>query len=179
MNAHRINYTGSQLYSMLSGNNLLYVVQYPDTARLELKSELFGGTFNLVPGGIYSLFLAGDTDKADTLFVRDIIPPQPDSGAGARFVNLCQDCGPVNVTQQGNTVPDFASLRYKQITAFKSYSANSAVIYGAGYNYAITDGFGNQVATFNWSPTTFMNNTLVICGVDSLQSVQVFQMNNY
>jgi hypothetical protein len=171
-NQNLISYASSYEFGIPAGANPFVIVNSADTSK-----PLFAGTFNVKAGGIYSFYLCGE--GLDTLFMQDIIPVQPDSNAGARFVDLCTDCGTVNVTQQGNSQPDFVGLGYKQVTAFKSYSANSSVLNNGGYNYVVTDGSGNQVATFNWNPPTFKNNTLVICGVDSLQSVQVFPVNNY
>jgi len=84
-----------------------------------------------------------------------------------------------NISLQGNTQSEFSPLTYKQITAFKTYLDNSKVMNDGGYNYVVNDGSDNTVASFNRNPQVFKNNTLVICGVDSLQAVQVFQVNNY
>jgi len=169
-----VSYGSAVQYGASTGSSPVALFSTQDTLK-----PLFKGDFLLKPGGIYSLYLCGTEATPDTLFMQDIIPIQPDSNAGARFVNLCSDCGAVNVTQQGNSQPDFAGLSYKQVAAFKNYSANSAVLNNGGYTYVVTDGSGNPVATFNWNPPTFRNNTLVICGIDSLQSVQVFAVNNY
>jgi hypothetical protein len=165
---------GSSLESGLpAGTNPLALYNTADTVK-----PLFEANFQLTPGKSYSLFLSG-INGLDTLFVQDIIPVYTDSSAGARFVNLCPDCGAVNISLQGNTQNEFSSLAYKQVTAFKPYSDNSVVMNNGGYNYVVNDGLGNTVANFNWNPQVFKNNTLVIFGVDSLQTVQVFQVNNY
>jgi hypothetical protein len=183
-----LTYTDTAFYveqSMVSYGSSIEFGISTDSSPISLYNSqdtlkpIFRGDFLFKPGSIYSFYLCGTGIMPDTLFMQDIIPVQSDSDAGARFVNLCSDCGQVNVTQQGGSQPDFIGLLYKQVTPFKSYSANSLVLANGGYNYVVTDGSGNQVATFNWDPPTFKNNTLVICGVDSLQSVQVFAVNNF
>jgi hypothetical protein len=169
-----VSYGSSIEYGLAAGSNPVAIYNTQDTIK-----PAFKGDFTLKPGGMYSFYLCGTGEMPDTLFMQDVIPVQPDSTAGARFVDLCTDCGQVNVTLQGNSQPDFPNLTYKQVAAFKSYSANSAVLNNGGYTYVITDGLGNQVASFNWNPPIFKNNTLVICGVDSLASVEVFSVNNY
>jgi hypothetical protein len=156
-----------------AGTNPLALYNSADTIK-----PLFEANFQLTPGKSYSLFLSG-INGLDTLFVQDIIPVYTDSSAGARFINLCPDCGAVLISLQGNTSPEFPALSYRQVTPFKTYSDNSTILNNGGYNYTVADGGGNTVAGFNWNAPIFKNNTLVIYGSDSLGTVQVFQVNNY
>src|SRR5258708_9590726 len=95
-NAVSIGYGSTQLYSHISGPNILYVVQGTDTA--PSKEKLFNGILDLTAGGIYSFFLAGDTTKADTLLVQDHIPQYSDSSAGAPFVYLSPGSQAISIT---------------------------------------------------------------------------------
>ncbi|HWK07714.1 MAG TPA: DUF4397 domain-containing protein [Puia sp.] len=176
-----VGYASAQLYSPLSGPNLLYVVQNTDTA--PSKEKLFNGTLNLSAGAIYSFFLAGDTTKADTLLVQDHIPLYNDSSAGVRFVNLSPGSQPINITLNGNPVSqtEFSGLGYKQISSFKTYAANSSV--GGNYLFVIRDqATGDSLTSYPWYYSLYKNNTLVISGSEDPASstpLQVFSVNNY
>jgi hypothetical protein len=173
LNQNLIYYTSSYNYGVPAGANPYVVVNSADTS-----TTLLQGTFNVKAGGIYSFYLSGK-NSIDTLFMQDTIPVHPDSSAGVRFINLSPDSGPVNISLQGNMQNEFSSLGYRQITEFKRYSDSSDVMNNGGYTYVITDMLGNTLTTFGWNPPLYKNNTLVICGIDSLSSVQIFQVNNY
>lgn len=181
-NALSIGYGATQLYSPLSGPTILYVVQGTDT--VPSKEKLFNGTLNLVAGGIYSFFLAGDTTKADTLLVQDHIPLYSDSSAGLRVVNLSPGSQPISITLNGNPASqmEFSGLGYKQISSFKTYAANSSVVNNQ-YVFVIRDqASGDSLTTYTWNYPLFKNNTLVIAGSEDPTSstpLLVFSVNNY
>ena len=180
--AQSIYYGSTQLYSPISGANIIYVVQGTDTA--DPKQRLFNGTLNLLAGGIYSFFLSGDTTKADTLFVQDNIPYHADSAVGVRFVNLSSGSQPISVNLAGNlpTQTEFSGLGYRQASSFKTYVANSSIA-GDQYVFEIRDqASGNLLSTYTWYYTRYKNNTLVISGSEDPASstpLQVFSVNNY
>jgi len=170
-----VYYASSGEYSLPAGSSPLSVLSSSDTT-----TAIFQTNLSLAPGGIYSLYLSSGTgNQTGNQLIRDTIPTYADSSAGVRFINLSTDSGPINISLQGNNQNEFSSLVYEQITRFKTYPDNSNILNSGGYNYVVSDASGNVLANFNWIPRVFKNNTLVICGLDSLQTVQVFQVNNY
>ena len=59
------------------------------------------------------------------------------------------------------------------------YSAVSNILNNGGYIFNVTDASGNVLATFNWNPTEFRDNTLVITGLVGNGTVNVFPVNNF
>ena len=161
-------------FGLSSGVSALNLVSSADTS-----NTLFHGTLDLKLGGIYSLYVIGQTPHMDTLFMKDNIPAHEDSTAGARFINLSPDSQSLSINQVGNTTPDFTSLAYKKITGFKKYSAVTNITNNGGYTYEIRDESGNILTIFNWNPAVFKNNTLVITGLVGNSTVSVFSVNNY
>lgn len=162
-------------FGLSQGSNQLNLISSADTTK-----PFFSGKINLITGGIYSLYIAGSVAHYDTVFQKDNIPYYvADSVAGARFINLATDSGPLTINQTGSSSPDFSSLAYKKITPFKKYTATMSVINNGGYNYEVRDAQGNLLTTFNWNPPTFKNNTLVITGSVVSGTVSVFSVNNY
>ena len=175
-NAQTISIGSSMLYTLLSGPIDLYVIQSTDTALFD-KSKLFTGKFNLINGGIYSLFLAGDTTNPDTLFIQDNIPTYTDSLAGLRFVNLSSPSHHFTINIQGHDQVnqlEITDLSYKSITPFKQYLTNSSI--PGNYVFEIHDqATGDLLTNFTWNYTLFKNSTLIIVG----PSTQVYQIDNF
>jgi hypothetical protein len=180
--ANQIGYTGFWESGSYSGETSITFSQISDTL-----ATIWSGTVNLAVGKSYSLFLAGDTASVDTLLTMDATPyyPVTDSVAGVRFVNLSTGSGPMTLNLQGNlpTQLEFGNLGYRQSSAFKQYSANSAAQATGVYTYEIRDqATGNLLTTFTWGFTPFRNNTVVISGSEDPSSstpITVFQVNNY
>jgi hypothetical protein len=178
--ANQVWYSSYSVSSSYIGETYLSLSQMPDTL-----STVWKGSFDLAAGSIYTFFLSGDTSNVDTLFTTDIIPyyPMGDSVAGVRFINLIQGSMPMSVNIQGNpsTQTEFSGLGYRQISAFKSYSANSNI--GGTYNFEIRDQYTDSLLqTFPWNYTLRKNQTIVICGQEGASSaypITVFPMNNY
>lgn len=178
--ANSISYASSWESGSYTGNTYLSLSQMPDT-----MTTLWAGSLNLKPENIYSFFLCGDTTAVDTLFTTDVLPNYigADSLAGVRFVNLTESSQPMSVNIQGNspTQTEFSGLAYKQISAFKSYSANSSV--PGFYNFEIRDlNTDSLLQTFTWAYTLSRNQTIVICGQEGVTSnypITIFSVNNY
>lgn len=125
-----ISYNAFQEFGNYSGTQTFHLYQYDQSKNLPAYPALFSITLNLPAGNINSLFLAGTTDKTDTLFVKDapIHFQAADSSMGIRFVNLSPGSGPVSVNMSGvANGSEVASLPYKAITGFKKYPANFSV----------------------------------------------------
>jgi hypothetical protein len=181
--AQTVSYGNAQIYSPLNGPNILYIVQSTDTTEITPKFEMFSGTLTLTAGGIYSFFLTGDTSAVDTFFVQDHIPVYPDSSAGVRFVNLSPGSGPMSINLQGNpiTQTEFSNLGYKQISAFKAYSASSGA--PGNYTFVVHDQASGDSVVYSWSYSLYKNNTIVIAGSENPSSndypINAFQFNNF
>ncbi|MDR3712400.1 MAG: hypothetical protein P4L51_06265 [Puia sp.] len=182
-NAREIGYGGVALYSPVGGSIALYIVQSSDTGDANPKNDVFYGNLNLVAGGIYSLFLAGENTNSDTVFVQDHLLAFSDSSAAVRFVNLSTGSQPITVNIQGNQPNDteFGNLSYKAVSEFKKYSAKSSV--PGYYNFEIRDQKTDTLlVTFQWGYTLYRNNTLIISGSEAPGSstpLQIIQMNNF
>lgn len=163
-------------FPLQPGANPVNLISSNDTTH-----TVYHGNVNAVNGGIYSFYVAGQTGSYQTILQKDNLPNLgTDSVAGARFINLSPDSAPLNISLQGGSGNEFSSLAYKSITAFKKYSANTAVMNNGGYNFNITDANGNVLTTFNWVPALFnRSNTLVITGLAGNGTVSVFAVNNF
>ncbi|EHQ24614.1 DUF4397 domain-containing protein [Mucilaginibacter paludis] len=169
-----IGYGSSAEYGIPSGN-----VSYNTLSSADTSKTLLHGTFNFKGGGIYSIYFTGTLPTIETVLLEDNIPVNQDSTSGVRFINLSPDAGPVTVTLQGGVDNEFSALNYKQISTFKKYPATKSITNNGGYNYEVKDAENNLIATFNWDPQVFKNNTVVISGLKSQTGIQVFQVNNY
>ncbi len=176
----QIGYGASQEYSLVSGNIPLVVYDIADTV-----NAVFRNTLSLKGNNIYSLFLAGvyssnAQNKPDTVLNIDQIPYYGnDSSAGVRFINLSPDSKPISINLAGNpgSQTEFSSLGYKQISAFKTYSAASGV--GGSYNFEIRDQASDSLlTTYSWNYILQKNNTIVISGLES-NGLNLFSVNNY
>ena len=169
-----ISFGSSAEYGLQPGKNPLVIVSADDTTK-----SLVSASFDLKPGKIYSFYLAGQAAQIDTLFMQDIIRVYTDSSAGLRFINLSPDSKPVSINLVGNpsSQTEFAGLGYKEISAFKSYSATSSV--GGVYNFEIRDQASDSLlTTFSWTYGLQKNNTVVISGLEA-SGLTLFQVNNY
>jgi hypothetical protein len=174
--AQSAGYGGAAQYSPASGRRAFSVFQLSDTTR-----SVFTGSADLAGGGIYSLFLLGDTTRPDTLFIKDNIVNYTSDSAGVRFVNLSVDGKALSVNAEGGAAGDFATLSYKGVSGFRQFNAD---MNGPGsYNFEIRDPVsGDLLTTFSWSYTDHKNNTVIIAGsVDPASStpLNVFQVNNF
>jgi hypothetical protein len=142
-------------YSVVPGNDTVYVVQITDTLDVGPKAsgQMYYGILPLNKGGIYSLFLCGkDTTSPDYLFTIDTLPYHGpnDSTAGIRFVNLSAGSNPISINLEGSANgSEVSNLGYKGITGFKDYISNSSVTYG-GYIFVVRDvATGDSLTTFS------------------------------
>jgi hypothetical protein len=172
-----ISYGSWYEYGIPAGKLPIYIRTAIDTS-----NQASIGNFDLVAGGIYSLYYLGGASKGDFVFQQDTIPVFSDSLSGIRFIILCSGVDKVSINLAGNS-PDLVELNglgYKQISAFKSYKVSSDV---AAYNFEIRDnGTKELLATFSWNCTLYKSNTIAICGnkdLNGTNSIQAFQINNY
>jgi len=161
-------------FGLPAGTNTINLISSLDTSK-----TLFHDILNLKIGGVYSLYLIGQSPNTDTLFMKDNLPAYQDSSSAVRFINLSPDSGPLNINLVGSTQKDFSGLSYKKITDFKKYPATSIITNNGGYIYEIRTSSGTLLTTFNFYPSVFKDNTLVISGSINSANLGVFQINNF
>jgi hypothetical protein len=177
-----IFFANYQEFSSYSGIQPLFLYQVPDT--LPKSTPLFALTLNIPVNTIHSLFLTGTTSSPDTLLITDTPPNHPvtDSSMGIRFINLSPGSAPVSVDIQGQANgSEAASLPYKSLTAFRNYSAASAV---TGYNFEFRDAAsGTLLASYVFTPAAFRNYTIALEGLPgpggSAVPQAAYLINNY
>lgn len=165
----------SKIYSPISGVNSLSVFQSVDTTK-----SLFNGSYTLIPGGIYSLYVMGIAAQWDTLFIKENLVQYNDSVTGIRCINLISKSNPINIFIQGNSVPDFTNLAYKQVTNFNRYFTKNME---TDYVFEVHDAVSDSIlASYDLSITQHKNQTLVIYGSEDVNNpfpINIFQVNNY
>ncbi len=174
-----INYGANAQYSIPVGSDPITIVAATDTIH-----PVFNQSINTVAGGIYSLFLCGQSSAVEGVVLQDNIPAVQDSSAGVRFVNLSPNSQPVTINLQGNlaTQIEFSGLAYKQVANFKIYPATYK--YGTKYTFEIRDAAtGTILKTYAWTFRRFFCQTLVIDGLEGTTSgtnaFNVFSVNNF
>lgn len=175
-NSISLGYTGFSLYSPPSGTKPVSIIQNTDTTKAILTADI-----PFASGGIYSLYLTGDTTHPDTLLLRDNIVNFTSDSAGVRFINLSGDSKALAINLEGGTQGDVATLSYKGVSPFVPYNAD---INGpGGYNFEIRDpATGDLLTTFTWYYTDHKNNSVVIAGSSDPNSptpLTVFQVNHH
>ena len=171
-----INYGANKVYTVGAGSVFITIVPTADTL-----NPIYDKTILTEAGGVYSLFLAGQSPIVDTLFVTDAIPYRSDSSAGVRFINLSVNSSPVSINILGNpNGSEVASLPYKTITDFKTYPARSA---NGTYKFEVRDATsGALLVTYSLSTPRFNNVTLVLKGLlggSGSTVLGIQRVNNY
>jgi len=158
--ATSIGYGANNSYSVRAGITIPFTI----VAVADTTQPVFNAMLNLNGGGIYSLYLAGQSGSVDTLLVAETIPLHTDSSCGVRFINLSYNSNPVTVTLSTTpTTAEFSNISYKQSSAFKTYPAGAA---NGSYIFQVRDGAtGNILSTYTLIPPRFLNCTLVLKGM--------------
>lgn len=166
----------SQAYGMLTGSREVKLV---DTAE-GINKIYYNQMEDFVSGGVYSLFLGGNPDAVNGVFIKEEnIPSHTADVFGARVINLIKDGVPISVNLQGSANGSFIrSLKYKAISTFKDVS--SIVAEGDKvfeFRNAVT---GNLITSFivpGYDLPRFRNITLVFVG--AVGSESIIRTNNY
>ncbi|MBO9573422.1 MAG: DUF4397 domain-containing protein [Chitinophagaceae bacterium] len=70
-------------------------------------------------GGLYSIFLFGNSPSPETIFIEDVIPHYADSVFGVRVINLAFGGTPLNVTVASDpSTTILQNIAYKDLTDF-------------------------------------------------------------
>jgi len=141
----------------------------------------FTGQFTFVNGGIYSLYLAGQSTAVDTVFVKENIPSYTDSSYGVRFINLSYNSTPIKITLSTSpTVVQFSDLAYKQASDFKTYGAKVST---ATDTFQVRNATTNAIlATYPIVKPRFFNCTLAwkgMTGATGTNAPGIMRINNY
>lgn len=174
LNQQPIYYGSSFEWGVPAGNTPISIVSSLDTS-----GHIYFDKKDLQPSGIYSIYLLNGSSKDNILILQDTIPTYKDSTVGVRFINLVADSKPfsINLSVNPPNIAEFSNLQFEQITKFKSYSMASGV---TDYNFEIRDqASGDMITSFDWVPTLYKNNTIVITGSEGQNSVWAFQVNNF
>ena len=153
------------------------IVPVSDTTKPVLASQ-----FTFVNGGIYSLYLAGQSTAVDTVFVKDNIPSYTDSLYGVRFINLSYNSVPIKVTlSTAPTTVLFSTLAYKQSSDFKSFPGKVTV---ATDTFQVRNANTDSIlAKYPIVKPRFFNCTLVWKGswgtTTGTNALGIMRVNNY
>lgn len=88
--------------------------------------SLYSANFTLINGAYHSLYILSKGDSISYLNVKDEFVTPPSGKARVRFINLGADAPAVSLEITGDTTT-FTALTYKNFTAFKSVSPQTAV----------------------------------------------------
>jgi hypothetical protein len=123
--APQVNYGGSGIYYAQGTTVPIKVVASSDTTTFLVNSS-----YNFHQG-VYSIYVAGQAPKIDTLIRQETNYPYIhndisaiDSSFNVRFVNLSPNSSPVNINIKNAATTEASNLSYKGISAFKKYPAD-------------------------------------------------------
>jgi len=150
-------------------------------------SQLLSTTVSLPRGEIGTLFLAGQGENIEGLFLEDNIPVLTDSLVGVRFINLSPDSGPISVNLTGEAGNLSSGLNFKDASGYQELTATSDI---ASYSFEFKDLDGNVIATssvalfpFFQQPLVRRNLTLALIGLaddgSGGSSLAISRINNY
>ena len=181
--AQSITPGSSYEYSIPSGQTPTVARDLSDTA-----VNIFRGTLNLKPQGIYSFYFAASVSvtgkgAVDTLWMQDLIPyyPTNDSICGIRFVNLVVGGDPLEVNLVGNSYgSELKGLAYKGVSAFKTYAGNIEL----QYNFEIRDSNTDSLwAIYSYQNIATFKNVTIVCygifGSSFSPGINCFMVNNF
>lgn len=171
-----LGYGSNAVFTVPAGNPVITIVLSSDTLH-----PIYNNAVSVKSNGIYSLYLAGQSPDFDTLLIADSIPYRTDSTAGIRFINLSPNSNPITVNLSAiPNLKEFTGIGYKQITAFKTYPANSTDLL---YDFDIRDAnSGDLITTYELNTPVFSNVTLVLTGLIGAidqNAPGILRVNNY
>lgn len=189
-----VAYGANTAYGVNAETDVPLAIAPFSTTPLDTLHPVYRNTLHLVNGGLYSLYLAGQTGAVDTILVKESIPAYTDSLFGMRFINLSYNSTPVNVTLTvGTTVTtEFSNIAYKGSSNFKSYQAkyNTAPDTIRVRDVATNTQLAQYVLIPSGSTNTttslfprFFNCTLALVGQTGVTSgtnaLKIIRVNNY
>ena len=125
-------------------------------------------------GGIYSLFLHGDSIQVESFMIKDEFTNYRDSIFGARFINLSADSEPVTIRGIAmdsagvrDTTVIASDIAFQSITPFSRFEVTNSI---ENHTFQYVDAGGNVLASvivpqFSFfDPPYFKNLTLTLIG---------------
>lgn len=169
--ANTIRYGGDFRFTIPTNTPATLMIT-PETDTLNV---LYNEIINLEEtGGIYSLFLYGDSTQVQSFTIRDEFINYTDSVFGARFINLSEDSEPVTIR---NVALDTAGVRdttelasniaFQDVTSFSEFEVTNRI---ENHTFQYLDQSGNILASITvpqfsfFSPPYFKNITLGLIG---------------
>ena len=162
-----ITYGTNRLYSIPASNR-----EISGVATVTPAQNVFSFSQKFQPGGIYSLFLAGQMPTVESIFLEEHFPSyaMADSSLAVRVINLSPNSAPVNVTLSATpTVNEFTGIAYKQLSDFKKYSAKTGVS-NTAFNFQVRNASGALLSSYaftaaNLTAARWRSVTLVLRGL--------------
>jgi len=160
-----IAFGASSVYTIPEGN-----LSFNGATTGNPNADLFNLSKTFKSGGLYTLFVVGETPNIETIFNEENYPSYPDSALAVRVVNASPNSAAINVTlATSTTINEFSNLTYKQQSEFKKYSAKPGVT-NAAFNFQIRNMAGVILASYpftatNLSQARFKGVTLVFRGL--------------
>lgn len=139
----------AKTFGITAGSSLikLYPTNNPNT-------PYFNSSLQTQNGGIYSLFLSGQSPTFDAFFIRDNIPLYyTDSSLGIRVVNLSPNSTPLNITlASASTTNIFSGIAYKQLANFIKLPLRNPVPVGT-VSFQVRDAANTLLSTYTLPAT--------------------------
>jgi hypothetical protein len=176
-----LNNNAAASFSLPAGNNRVYIWPVGDSLHPYYDKVLTSSQYET-----HSLFLTGTSANVESLLIKETLPVHNDSAFGVRFINLSPGSPAVKVTlSTSTTVSEFGNVAYKEISAFKVYSATAVnSTYTFQVRNAATDAIIATNAMTGISAATgiprYSNITLVLRGVVSgSPAAGITRVNHY
>lgn len=170
-----VNFANFKHFGVFVGRKNVAAVISADTTKI-----LFSETGDFKEGGLNTLFICGQSDSYEGVYLADEnLPNYTEEVIGIRFINLSPNSTAISVNLTATPlVNETASLAYKQKTEFKTYTANATAI-TTGIAFQVKNAATGALLASYTLPTTavspyttatvaqarFKNVTLVIKGL--------------
>lgn len=167
-----IPYGASAKADVVAGASTLHIYPVGNPSQ-----PYFTNSVATVPGGKYSLFVAGKPGATSTLSLQDTVHTYADSTAGIRFVMLSPDAGPVSVNLAGKPAGSlFHDYHFGDHSLFLKFPADSQ---NSSYTVEFRRSGGDSLLlVYGFNAPLFQNATVVFDGLAGNQTLNTFLINN-
>lgn len=178
-----ISYTSGDNFTLPAGvARDIIIVNSEDTL-----SQMFATSVTLQEGDMATLFLVGQEDQLEGVFLEEQLPILTDSLTGVRFINLSPDSDPVSVTISGQSQEIAGNLAYRDDSGYVELDASR----NAGiYTFEFRDSNDVMIATASLDPLPgtgtkplFHYQSFALLGLsddgNGGNTLEVIQVNNY
>lgn len=167
-----IPYGASAKADVVAGASTLHIYPVGDPSH-----PYFTNNVATVPGGKYSLFVAGKPGATSSLPLQDTVHAYADSTAGIRFVMLSPDAGPVSVNLTGKPAGSlFHDYHFGDHSLFLKFPAGSQ---NSSYTVEFrSPGSDSLLLVYGFNAPLFQNATVVFDGLAGDHTLNTFLINN-